>query len=139
MPMRTYYEILGVPRSATPAQIQSAFRRLAMQWHPDRNRHADATARFREINDAYQCLRNDATRAAYDATLRPAGANDGAWRSGPWGDARDDTEPRAAGPWAEFDARLTLRPQTLIALFTRIDAWLRRAFSHSSRRTKSYM
>ena len=50
------YEILGVSREATAAELKRAFRRLAMRWHPDRNDHPEATERFKEISLAYELL-----------------------------------------------------------------------------------
>lgn len=65
-----HYELLGVSRDASLADIKSAFRKHAKQWHPDLNKHPDAAARFRTYNEAYECLSRPETRAAYDATLR---------------------------------------------------------------------
>ncbi|HVV41179.1 MAG TPA: molecular chaperone DnaJ [Nitrobacter sp.] len=64
---RCYYETLEVDRSADSSQLKSAFRKLAMKWHPDRN-PGDHTAevRFKEINEAYEILKDDDKRAAYD-------------------------------------------------------------------------
>jgi molecular chaperone DnaJ len=61
-----YYETLGVPRTASPEDIKRAFRRLAMQYHPDRNNQAGAEARFKAINEAYEVLSDPDKRAAYD-------------------------------------------------------------------------
>jgi molecular chaperone DnaJ len=63
---RDYYSILGVPRTATDAEIKRAFRKLAQQWHPDVNRDADADERFKEINESYQVLSDPQRRQAYD-------------------------------------------------------------------------
>lgn len=63
---RDYYEILGVPRTATESEIKSAFRRLARQYHPDVSNEPDAEERFKEINEAYAVLSNPEKRAAYD-------------------------------------------------------------------------
>lgn len=63
---RDYYEVLGVPRDASTEEIKRAFRRLAMKYHPDRNRSPDAEARFKEINEAYEVLSDPEKRAAYD-------------------------------------------------------------------------
>lgn len=63
---RDYYEILGVARSATPEAIKSAFRKLAMEFHPDRNPDGDATERFKEIGQAYEVLSDPEKRAKYD-------------------------------------------------------------------------
>jgi molecular chaperone DnaJ len=65
--MRDYYEILGVGRDADDAGLKSAFRKLAMEHHPDRNGGCeDASARFKEINEAYSVLSDPQKRAAYD-------------------------------------------------------------------------
>jgi molecular chaperone DnaJ len=63
---RDYYEILGVARTADKAEIKSAFRRLAREYHPDVSKHQDAEARFKEINEAYEVLSDDEKRARYD-------------------------------------------------------------------------
>jgi curved DNA-binding protein CbpA len=56
MASRDYYEILGVPRSASPEDIKSAFRGLARQFHPDVNKDPGANEHFKEINQAYAVL-----------------------------------------------------------------------------------
>jgi molecular chaperone DnaJ len=63
---RDYYEVLGVPRTASDAEIKRAFRRLAQQWHPDVNADAMAQERFKEINEAYQVLSDPQRRQSYD-------------------------------------------------------------------------
>jgi molecular chaperone DnaJ len=63
---RDYYEVLGIPRSADKAAIKKAFRQLAREYHPDVSQHADADARFKEINEAYEVLSDDEKRARYD-------------------------------------------------------------------------
>jgi len=65
--MRDYYEVLGVQRGCDEAGLKSAFRKLAMEHHPDRNNGCiDATSRFKEINEAYTVLADPNKRAAYD-------------------------------------------------------------------------
>lgn len=76
--MRDPYELLGVSRDATDAEIRSAFRRLAALHHPDRNpEDKDAQQRFADLNRAYQILSDDQKRAAWDrygdAAFRPGG------------------------------------------------------------------
>jgi molecular chaperone DnaJ len=61
-----FYELLGVARTATEAEIKKAYRKLAMEYHPDRNSSPDAEARFKEITEAYEVLRDPQKRAAYD-------------------------------------------------------------------------
>ncbi len=63
---RDYYEILGVPRTASPDEIKSAFRKLARQYHPDVSKEADAEEKFKEINEAYGILSDADKRARYD-------------------------------------------------------------------------
>jgi molecular chaperone DnaJ len=64
---RDYYEILGVPRDATDQQLKSAYRKLALKYHPDRNQqNAEATERFKEAAEAYAVLCDKDKRAAYD-------------------------------------------------------------------------
>src|SRR5580700_1191132 len=67
MAKRDYYEVLGVPREASDADLKTAFRKLAMQFHPDRNPDdKDSEQRFKEINEAYEILKDADKRAAYD-------------------------------------------------------------------------
>jgi molecular chaperone DnaJ len=62
-----YYELLGVARTASADDIKKAFRKLAMQHHPDRNQDdKDAEKKFKEINHAYDILKDPEKRAAYD-------------------------------------------------------------------------
>src|SRR5271169_4983259 len=65
--MRDYYDILGVNRGVDEAGLKSAFRKLAMEHHPDRNDGCqEAAGRFKEINEAYSVLCDAQKRAAYD-------------------------------------------------------------------------
>lgn len=63
---RDYYEVLGVSRNATQDELKNAFRKLAMKYHPDRNKEPDAEEKFKEINEAYQVLSDDNKRKIYD-------------------------------------------------------------------------
>ena len=63
---RDYYEVLGVPRSASAEELQRAFRTLARRYHPDVNSDPSAEERFKEINEAYHVLSDPQTRARYD-------------------------------------------------------------------------
>jgi len=75
--MRDYYEILGVQRGCDEAALKGAFRKLAMEHHPDRNGGCeDAASRFKEINEAYSVLSDPQKRAAYDR-FGHAGLNGG--------------------------------------------------------------
>lgn len=64
---RDYYETLGVARDADAKAIKEAFRKLVMKYHPDRNKSADAEAKFKEIAEAYAILSDPKKRADYDA------------------------------------------------------------------------
>ena len=67
MSKRDYYEVLGVTRTCTEVELKAAFRKLAMQHHPDRNPgDKDCEHRFKEINEAYDVLKDGDKRAAYD-------------------------------------------------------------------------
>jgi molecular chaperone DnaJ len=63
---RDYYDVLGVSRNASHEEIKKAFRKLAFQYHPDRNGDDGAEARFKEVNEAYEVLSDEDKRAAYD-------------------------------------------------------------------------
>ncbi len=63
---RDYYEVLGIQRGADEQTLKRAFRKLAQQYHPDVNPDADAEAKFKEINEAYQILSDPQKRAVYD-------------------------------------------------------------------------
>ena len=67
MTEKDYYEILEVSKTASGDEIKKSFRRLAMQYHPDRNPgNKEAEAKFKEINEAYEVLKDEQKRAAYD-------------------------------------------------------------------------
>jgi len=64
---RDYYEVLGVKRDATKDQIKGAYRKLALEFHPDRNKSPEAESRFKEISEAYAVLSDDEKRRQYDS------------------------------------------------------------------------
>ena len=66
--LKDYYQILNLSRDASPGDIKQAFRRLAMQYHPDRNPGSivDSEAKFKEINEAYEVLGDEQRRWQYD-------------------------------------------------------------------------
>jgi molecular chaperone DnaJ len=98
MAKRDYYETLGVQRNASAGAIKAAFRKLAMQHHPDRNPGDKAAEqRFKEINEAYEVLKDDPKRAAYDQFGHAAfeqgmggGARGGGFDFGSFADVFDD-------------------------------------------------
>jgi curved DNA-binding protein len=66
MEFKDYYAIMGLTRDATAEQIKGAYRKLARKFHPDVSKEADAEARFKEVGEAYEVLRDPQKRAAYD-------------------------------------------------------------------------
>jgi curved DNA-binding protein len=66
MEFRDYYEVLGVARDAKQADIKRAYRKLARKYHPDISKEADAEAKFKEVGEAYEVLKDTEKRAAYD-------------------------------------------------------------------------
>ena len=67
MAAKDYYEVLGVQKGATKDQIKDAYRKLALQFHPDRNKSPEAEGRFKEISEAYAVLSDDEKRSQYDS------------------------------------------------------------------------
>ena len=63
---RDYYEVLGVKRDASKDEIKDAYRKLAMQFHPDRNKDPGAEEKFKEISEAYAVLIDNQKRQQYD-------------------------------------------------------------------------
>jgi molecular chaperone DnaJ len=84
---KDYYQVLGVPKNASAAEIKKAYRKLAQQFHPDTNPgNADAEARFKEISAAYDVVGDEEKRASYDR-VREMGAQGFGPGSGPGGAA----------------------------------------------------
>ncbi|MDR0739905.1 MAG: DnaJ domain-containing protein [Mycoplasmataceae bacterium] len=78
---RDYYEILGISKQATQDEVKRSFRRLAMQYHPDRNKAPDAEQKFKEINEAYEVLSDTKRRQTYDQ-FGHEGLNQQGWTGG---------------------------------------------------------
>jgi curved DNA-binding protein len=92
MEYRDYYEVLGVPKSATQADIKKAFRRLAKQHHPDSNPgDAEAERRFKDVNEAHAVLSDPEKRKRYDEL----GSNWQAYQQAGF-------DPNQAGDWSAF-------------------------------------
>ena len=66
MKFKDYYEILGVPRTATPDEVRAAYRKLARKYHPDVSKEPNAEARFKELGEAHEVLKDPEKRALYD-------------------------------------------------------------------------
>lgn len=92
---RDYYDVLGIDKGASEGEMKKAYRKLALEWHPDRNKSAEAESKFREINEAYEVLSDAKKREAYDQFGHAAFGQGGggetpfrgfggqAWQSGP--------------------------------------------------------
>lgn len=91
MAKRDYYEVLGIKRSASDAQIKTAYRKLARKYHPDVNKASDASGQFREATEAYEVLSDQEKRKMYDRfghagpTGRPFGTGRSYTSAGPGG------------------------------------------------------
>src|ERR687885_1294129 len=84
MAKQDYYSLLGVSRDAGPDELKKAYRKLAMQCHPDRNPGDKAAEqKFKDINEAYDVLKDEQKRAAYDRFGHAAFENGGGRGAGP--------------------------------------------------------
>ncbi|HEX9805004.1 MAG TPA: molecular chaperone DnaJ [Candidatus Dojkabacteria bacterium] len=66
MEKRDYYDVLGISKGASETEIKKAYRKLAKEYHPDKNKSADAEVKFKEVQDAYDVLSDKQKRSAYD-------------------------------------------------------------------------
>lgn len=64
---RDYYEVLGIGKDAAPAEVKSQYRKLALKFHPDRNKSSEAAEHFKEVSEAYAVLSDPKKRALYDS------------------------------------------------------------------------
>jgi len=64
--MKDHYAVLGIASDATDDEVRQAYRRKALQFHPDRNKASDAADRFRDVQEAYETLTESSRRQAYD-------------------------------------------------------------------------
>jgi curved DNA-binding protein len=99
MDYKDYYEVMGVPRDASADDIKKAHRKLARKYHPDVSKEKDAEAKFKDVAEAYEVLRDTDKRAAYDRL----GVN---WQAGqdfqppPQWDYRQQPGDNAGTRWA---------------------------------------
>ncbi|KKU63335.1 MAG: Chaperone protein DnaJ [Candidatus Woesebacteria bacterium GW2011_GWC2_47_16] len=109
-----YYDILGVSKNASSEEIKKAYRKQALEWHPDRHKDEKEAAekRFKEINEAYQILSDTQKRSAYDqfghSAFSPGGMPGGSpfgqtGRYGPFTYSYYSTGGNGGNPFASFD------------------------------------
>jgi len=118
MEFKDYYKILGVPETATAAEIKAGYRKLARKYHPDVSKERDAEDRFKELGEAYEVLKDPEKRARYDE-LRKLGAqqDDGGFRPPPGWQASPDYAEGAftrddAQQFSDFFESIFGRPRT---------------------------
>jgi len=108
---RDYYDILGTSKDASAAEVKSAYKKMALRWHPDKNKSKEAEEKFKEVNEAYEILADKEKRAAYDrfghGAFDPAGFGAGpfggtgkTYKSGPFTYSYSTS---GGGPGAGFD------------------------------------
>lgn len=68
--MKDYYAVLGIAANATLAEIKTTYRKMASQFHPDKNTSSDAPAKFRKVQEAYEILSDVDKRRAFDENRR---------------------------------------------------------------------
>lgn len=108
---KTHYDVLEIPQGASLKDIKKAYRKLAVQHHPDRNlgNEEEATIRFREISEAYEILSDEQTRKQYDKMLKYGGTDGGSdgfdfnWSTGGGGGNRRRSEFKHRDPFAQFN------------------------------------
>lgn len=82
---RDYYDVLGVAKSSSQVEMKKAYRKLALQWHPDRNKSPEANEKFKEINEAYEVLSDAKKKETYDQFGHAAFEQGGMGAGGPFG------------------------------------------------------
>lgn len=98
MDFKDYYKILGVPQDADSDTIKKAFRKAARKYHPDINTDPGAEARFKDVNEAYEVLKDSERRAAYDQLGQEPQGGQGAYRPPPgWDEGFAFSEGSTAG------------------------------------------
>ena len=107
--MKSYYEVLGVSKQANPAEIKSAYRKLALKWNTDRNKAPEAEKTFKEINQAYEVLSDEKKKQTYDQLGHDGYTRTGGGRGGqaggqsPYGGGYQQYYSNMGGQGVNFD------------------------------------
>jgi curved DNA-binding protein len=101
MDFKDYYAIMGLSRDATPEQLKQAYRKLARKYHPDVSKEKNAEARFKEVGEAYEVLRDPQKRAAYDQLGKGPAPGESFQPPPDWGSGFEFRGAGHAGPGEE--------------------------------------
>lgn len=102
MAKRDYYEVLGLKKGASEAEVKSAYRKLARQHHPDVDKSSGAAEKFKEISEAYQVLSDPQKRQSYDQFGHAAFQGGAQGGGNPFGGARTYTYSSSGNPFGDF-------------------------------------
>ena len=102
---KDFYEVLGVSKAATADEIKRAYRKLALEYHPDRNKSKEAGKKFKEVTAAYEVLSDPQKKSQYDQFGHAAftqGAGQGPFGGGFGGQPFGGTQGRQSGQYGPF-------------------------------------
>jgi len=99
MAEKDYYQVLGISKNSSQAEIKKAYRKLAIAYHPDKNKTKEAEAKFKEINQAYEVLADPKKKEAYDLYGSDAFSQGGFQGQGPFEGFGDQTRAGRYGPF----------------------------------------
>jgi DnaJ-class molecular chaperone len=123
LPQRDFYQVLGIARDASPAQIRAAYIHHAKRHHPDLAPHGALPGRLHEVQQAYRCLSDNEARANHDRVLRENEALHAARQRSVQRHLRR-YDRRHAHPPPRIRRRLAWRPLLVVAVGVAVLAWL---------------